>query len=70
MICKSVSALSVAPAGAWFKSSYSGGEGSACVSVARLSVDVAVRDSKTPEGAAFVVGHSAFAAFVEYAKSV
>lgn len=69
MIRKSVSALSVAPAGAWFKSSYSGGEGSACVSVAKLPAAVAVRDSKVPAGPAFLVGRSAFMAFVDYAKS-
>ncbi|MEU8892884.1 DUF397 domain-containing protein [Streptomyces sp. NPDC048442] len=30
----------------WFKSSYSGGEGSSCVEIADLSPTVGVRDSK------------------------
>ncbi|MFE7316668.1 DUF397 domain-containing protein [Streptomyces sp. NPDC057555] len=48
----------------WFKSSYSGGEGNACVEVAELHGRVAVRDSKEPDGPVLAFPASAFAAFV------
>ncbi|MFD7440755.1 DUF397 domain-containing protein [Streptomyces sp. NPDC059909] len=48
----------------WRKSSYSGGTGGECVEVAPQPRLVAVRDSKNPEGPAFAVAPSAFAAFV------
>jgi hypothetical protein len=35
---------------AWRKSSRSGGQGSACVEVAKLAQVVATRDSKDPQG--------------------
>lgn len=41
---------------AWRTASYSGGTGGPC--------QVAVRDSKNPDGPAFTVGAAAFAAFV------
>jgi hypothetical protein len=34
----------------WRKSSYSGGNGGGCVEVASVENDVAVRDSKDPDG--------------------
>ncbi|MFJ7154546.1 DUF397 domain-containing protein [Streptomyces sp. NPDC101118] len=51
-------------AAAWRKSSYSGTTGGECVEVAAHSELVAIRDSKNPEGPAFTVGTTAFAAFV------
>ncbi|WP_405424983.1 DUF397 domain-containing protein [Streptomyces erythrochromogenes] len=64
----------------WRKSSYSGGTGGECVECAPLDgaawrtasysggtggpCQVAVRDSKNPDGPAFTVGAAAFAAFV------
>jgi Domain of unknown function (DUF397) len=35
---------------AWCKSSYSGGNGGGCVEVAPAENDIAVRDSKDPDG--------------------
>ncbi|MFF8604499.1 DUF397 domain-containing protein [Streptomyces sp. NPDC015346] len=51
-------------AAAWRKSSYSGDTGGDCVEVADLAAHVAVRDSKNPEGPAFLATPDAFAAFV------
>ncbi|MFF3623092.1 DUF397 domain-containing protein [Streptomyces sp. NPDC002467] len=48
----------------WRKSSYSGGTGGECVEVAAQPREVAVRDSKNPDGPAFTVAPEAFAAFV------
>ncbi|MFJ5680015.1 DUF397 domain-containing protein [Streptomyces sp. NPDC093097] len=55
---------SEASAVTWFKSSYSGGEGNACVEVADLRTRVAVRDSKTPDGPILAFPAAAFTAFV------
>ncbi|WP_329067443.1 DUF397 domain-containing protein [Streptomyces sp. NBC_01429] len=51
---------------AWFKSSYSAENGTACVEVADLAGTghVGVRDSKQKAGPALVVPASAWAAFV------
>jgi len=51
-------------AATWFKSSYSDNQGGACVEGARL-VDgqMAVRDSKDPEGPALLFPPAAWAAF-------
>ncbi|MFF5935616.1 DUF397 domain-containing protein [Streptomyces sp. NPDC012508] len=48
----------------WRKSSYSGDTGGECVEVADLTAHVAVRDSKNPEGPAFLASPAAFSAFV------
>ncbi|MBT2442210.1 DUF397 domain-containing protein [Streptomyces sp. ISL-36] len=48
----------------WRKSTYSGDTGGDCVEVADLAAHVAVRDSKNPEGPAFLATPAAFAAFV------
>ncbi|MFE1959822.1 DUF397 domain-containing protein [Streptomyces sp. NPDC059479] len=49
----------------WFKSSYSNDQGQACVEGARLaSGAMAVRDSKDPEGPAFVLTGGAWTTFV------
>lgn len=52
------------PAPAWFKSSYSGGEGNACLEVAPAGTRVAIRDSKNPGGPTLAFPATAFAAFV------
>ncbi|MBQ1122283.1 DUF397 domain-containing protein [Streptomyces sp. B15] len=53
----------------WFKSSYSNAQGGECVEGARLGGGVmAVRDSKQPQGPAFVFGADAWSAFVESVK--
>ncbi|MFL9682802.1 DUF397 domain-containing protein [Streptomyces sp. KL110A] len=51
----------------WRKSSYSGDNGGDCIEVADLSGHIAVRDSKNPEGPAFLTGPAAFTAFVRAA---
>ncbi|WP_329278239.1 DUF397 domain-containing protein [Streptomyces sp. NBC_00691] len=51
----------------WRKSSYSGPNGGDCVEVADLVAHVAVRDSKNPEGPAFLASPAAFTAFVSAA---
>ncbi|WP_306328983.1 DUF397 domain-containing protein [Streptomyces venezuelae] len=48
----------------WRKSSYSGDTGGNCIEVADLAAHVAVRDSKNPEGPAFLATPAAFTAFV------
>ncbi|MFK4693541.1 DUF397 domain-containing protein [Streptomyces pristinaespiralis] len=61
-----VSVLTV-PESAWFKSSYSSGEGGECVEVAAASAAVLVRDSKQPAGAGLAFGPEAWAGFVRMA---
>ncbi|MFG2642858.1 DUF397 domain-containing protein [Streptomyces sp. NPDC048370] len=51
-------------AAAWRKSSYSGPNGGECIEVADLTAHIAVRDSKNPEGPAFLATPAAFAVFV------
>ncbi|MFJ2233401.1 DUF397 domain-containing protein [Streptomyces sp. NPDC087859] len=48
----------------WFKSSYSGDEGGACVEVATQPAVIHVRDSKNPAGPQLTVAPDAWAAFV------
>jgi hypothetical protein len=56
------------PAGlAWFKSSYSGNEGGACVEVAVTPGAVHVRDSKELAGARLAFRREEWTAFVRYA---
>ncbi|MEU4964911.1 DUF397 domain-containing protein [Streptomyces smyrnaeus] len=66
----STKSMAVSPRdAAWFKSSYSNDQGGACVEGARLAGGVmAVRDSKQPQGPAFVFGADAWSAFVESVK--
>ncbi|AWL38677.1 MULTISPECIES: DUF397 domain-containing protein [unclassified Streptomyces] len=52
---------------AWFKSSYSAGDGGECVEVATGPATVHVRDSKDTARAALAVEPTAWAAFVEFA---
>ncbi|MER8233601.1 DUF397 domain-containing protein [Streptomyces sp. NPDC094049] len=54
-------------AAAWQKSTYSGSDGGDCVEVADLTAHIAVRDSKNPEGPAFLASPVAFTAFVSAA---
>ncbi|WP_329317234.1 DUF397 domain-containing protein [Streptomyces sp. NBC_01262] len=55
---------------AWAKSSYSGSGGSDCVEWQRLTDGtVAVRDSKTPALGAYVFTPTAWAAFVDAART-
>jgi len=49
---------------AWFKSTYSSGEGGDCVEVAVCSHTVRVRDSKNTERPGLAVGSEAWATFV------
>ncbi|MFB7030603.1 MULTISPECIES: DUF397 domain-containing protein [unclassified Streptomyces] len=51
----------------WRKSSYSADNGGQCIEVADLAAHVAVRDSKNPEGPAFLAAPAAFTAFVSAA---
>lgn len=52
---------------AWFKSSYSAGNGGECVEVAIRPCAVHVRDSKDTTRAALAVQPTAWTAFVEFA---
>ncbi|MGA5637590.1 DUF397 domain-containing protein [Streptomyces cinereoruber] len=58
--------IECAPLGAasWRKSSHSGDTGGNCIEVADLAAHIAVRDSKNPEGPAFLATPAAFTAFV------
>jgi hypothetical protein len=49
----------------WFTSSYSNNQGGECVECASLAGDaIAVRDSKDPDGPAFVFGRDAWLSFI------
>ncbi|MCQ6555490.1 DUF397 domain-containing protein [Streptomyces sp. C10-9-1] len=52
---------------AWFKSSYSAGDGGECVEVAARPGRVHVRDSKDTTRAALAVEPAAWTAFVRFA---
>lgn len=54
---------------AWFKSSYSSGEGGECVEVAASSAAVHVRDSKDRQGPQFAFTPAEWASFVSFAAS-
>ncbi|MEU6574279.1 DUF397 domain-containing protein [Streptomyces sp. NPDC046805] len=49
---------------AWFKSSYSSGEGGACVEVAAHPAAIHIRDSKTPTAPHLTITPSAWRAFL------
>ncbi|GBP98766.1 DUF397 domain-containing protein [Streptomyces spongiicola] len=59
--------MSVEPELAWFKSSYSTGDGGECVEVAIRSHAVRIRDSKDVARRGLAVGTEAWAAFVGFA---
>jgi hypothetical protein len=48
---------------AWRKSSHSSTNGGNCVEVAAISHEIAVRDSKNPNGPRLVISHAAFRRF-------
>ncbi|MFE7240404.1 DUF397 domain-containing protein [Streptomyces sp. NPDC057582] len=52
------------PESAWFKSSYSSGEGGECVEVANAAGAVHIRDSKVAAGPVLTVSPRAWAGFV------
>ncbi|WP_030857364.1 DUF397 domain-containing protein [Streptomyces sp. NRRL S-37] len=52
---------------AWFKSSYSGSDGDACVEVARATRAVHVRDSKDRQSPELALSPTAWTDFVTYA---
>ncbi|WP_317443881.1 DUF397 domain-containing protein [Streptomyces collinus] len=52
------------PEAAWFKSSYSTGNGGECVEVAEASGAVLIRDSKVRSGPVLTVAPEAWAGFV------
>ncbi|MFD9864639.1 DUF397 domain-containing protein [Streptomyces alboflavus] len=54
---------------AWFKSSYSGGDGDDCVEVATCPTAVHVRDSKNRQGPQLALEPSAWADFLTYART-
>lgn len=65
-----ISSASSLPGAAWHKSSYSSGNGGACIEVADgLTGVVPVRDSKDPDGPALVFQAEAWAAFVADIKA-
>jgi hypothetical protein len=53
-----------APESAWYRSSYSTGNGGECVEVAALPGAVLVRDSKQPSAARIAFGPDAWSGFV------
>ncbi|WP_406246781.1 DUF397 domain-containing protein [Streptomyces anulatus] len=54
----------------WFKSSYSDGDGGACVEVAAHLSAVHVRDSKVTDGPVLTVEPAAWSAFVHGSAAV
>ncbi|MGC5529086.1 DUF397 domain-containing protein [Streptomyces sp. SR-10] len=54
----------------WFKSSYSNGDGGACVEVAAHPAAVHIRDSKVTDGPALTVEPAAWSAFVHGSAAV
>ena len=52
---------------AWFKSSYSGNEGGACVEVASTADAVLVRDSKDKAGPRLAFGRAEWSEFLTFA---
>ena len=60
---------SITPELAWFKSSYSTGNGGECVEVAAGATHVHIRDSKRLDGPVLTVGPRAWAGFVGLATA-
>ena len=54
------------PESAWFKSSYSSGEGGECVEVAARPGTIHIRDSKDKAGPTLRVASGGWTAFVEF----
>ncbi|MFJ3146277.1 DUF397 domain-containing protein [Streptomyces halstedii] len=55
---------------AWFKSSYSAGDGGDCVEVASCLDTVQVRDSKDTTRPSLALAPSAWTAFITFAREV
>ncbi len=53
----------------WRKSSYSGGSTAECVELAEIGAQVAVRDSKNPNGPRLALSRALFAALVAKIKN-
>ncbi len=53
----------------WRKSSYSGGNGGACIEVADAPGKVLIRDSKDPDGSRLAFGRHAWATFTGKLKA-
>ncbi|WP_217179426.1 DUF397 domain-containing protein [Streptomyces sp. AC495_CC817] len=53
---------------AWFKSTYSGGDGDDCVEVAAAPSAVHVRDSKNVTGPQLILSPGAWGDFIPYAS--
>lgn len=53
----------------WYKSSYSNDQGGNCIECGDLPGQTAVRDSKVPDGPAFLVSNGAWAKFVGAIKA-
>ncbi|MGP2440446.1 DUF397 domain-containing protein [Streptomyces sp. JW3] len=51
----------------WFRSSYSGNEGGACLEIAATPAAVHVRDSKAPARAQLAFGTPEWSAFIRFA---
>lgn len=49
---------------AWYKSSYSGAEGNACIETAHLTTHIGIRDSKDPTGPALLIPAAAWTDFL------
>jgi len=64
------SAPELAPAEAWFKSSYSDGTGQNCLEAAPLSPapGIAIRDSKNPTGPALLLPATAWSPFLDHVR--
>lgn len=52
----------------WLKSSYSGGEGGACVEVAACAATIHVRDSKNTDGPMLTFAPTSWASFVSFTQ--
>ncbi|MBV9383218.1 MAG: DUF397 domain-containing protein [Streptosporangiaceae bacterium] len=53
----------------WRKSSYSGGNGGDCVEVGAAGCEIAVRDSKDPDGPRLAFGRGSWRAFAATLKT-
>ncbi|MEU1439937.1 MULTISPECIES: DUF397 domain-containing protein [Streptomyces] len=54
---------------AWFKSSYSGGDGDDCVEIATCPSTIHVRDSKNTDGSHLILSPTTWADFLNYAST-
>ncbi|WP_254403951.1 DUF397 domain-containing protein [Streptomyces anulatus] len=54
----------------WFKSSYSDGDGGACVEIAAHPAAVHVRDSKVTDGPVLTVEPAAWSAFIHGSAAI